>query len=157
MRMKRFSAAAFAVILMLPAVGWSHGVETWIEHGDAIRVHFSSSHDGPMVDVGFRIFGPDGRSVFARGRTDALGRAVFVPDQAGTWRLLMASEDGHGAEVEIPVSADDLAGRSSNPPAPVQVAGAVPAGSTAAGIGYLLGLAGLLALFSRRRNSQRHP
>ncbi|MGB0514457.1 MAG: hypothetical protein ACPGJE_06425 [Wenzhouxiangellaceae bacterium] len=146
----RHPAAFAGLILLLPVAAWAHGVEAWIERGDAIRVHFSSDHGGPMVDAGFRVFTSDGREVFARGHTDALGRAVFSPNQAGTWRVLMASEDGHGAEVEIPVSAEELAGATPARPAPVRVAGAIPAGSTAAGIGYLLGIAGLLVLLTRR-------
>ena len=151
MRFNRLPAAVVALVLLIPAFARAHGVETWVERGDAIRVHFVSDHAGPMIDVGFRVFAPDGRSVFASGQTDALGRAVFAPDQAGTWRVLMASEDGHGAEVEIPVSKEDLAGDAHIQTAPVHVAGAVPAGSTLAGVGYVLGLAGLLALFRRRK------
>lgn len=149
MRFNRFPAVAIGLVLLLPALVWAHGVESWVERGDAIRVHFSSDHGGPMIDVGFRVFTPDGRSVFASGQTDALGRAVFAPDQAGTWRVLMASKDGHGAEVEIAVSPDELAGVGDAQSGPVHVAGAVPAGSTLAGVGYLLGLAGLLALLRR--------
>jgi len=148
MRFSRLFSAMAGLVLLLPSLVWAHGVDTWIDRGDAIRVHFSSDHAGPMIDVGYRVFAPDGRSVFASGQTDALGRAVFAPDRAGTWRVLMASEDGHGAEVEIALSTEDLAGTHARSE-PVHVAGAVPAGSTLAGVGYVLGLAGLLALLRR--------
>lgn len=131
----------------------AHGVEFRIERGEAVVVHFSSHHDGAMVEAGFRVFSPDGRQVFVRGHTDAHGRAVFVPDAPGEWRMLMATEDGHGAEVEIPVGEAEVAA-GANPPAAARPDATPPAGrlsATAAGVGYLLGLGGLLALWRRRR------
>jgi nickel transport protein len=35
------------------------------------------------------------------GRTDALGRLVFVPDRPGLWRVRVFSEDGHGADFTV--------------------------------------------------------
>lgn len=137
--------------MMLPTVSaLAHGVDHDIERGEAVMVHFSSQHEGPMAGVGFRVFSPDGQKIFASGNTDALGRAVFVPNRPGNWRVLMATEDGHGAEVEVPVDGGPAVSRvgpvqDSNAP----TAGRIPA--TAAGIGYLFGLAGLLALWRLRR------
>ncbi|MBL39181.1 MAG: hypothetical protein CMP07_12310 [Xanthomonadales bacterium] len=137
--------------LMLASGGaLAHGVDYRIERGEAVLVHFSSQHDGPMVGAGFRVFSPDGRRIFSSGNTDALGRAVFVPDQSGEWRVLMATEDGHGAEVEVHVEGGaEAAGPGRDRDSGVPVAGRIPA--TAAGIGYLFGLAGLLALWRLRR------
>lgn len=137
--------------LMLSSGGAvAHGVDHRIERGEAVLVHFSSQHDGPMVGAGFRVFSPDGQRIFSSGNTDALGRAVFVPDQPGEWRVLMATEDGHGAEVEVHVEGGaEVAGPGRDGDSGVPVAGRIPA--TAAGIGYLFGLAGLLALWRLRR------
>src|SRR6056297_3898043 len=90
-------------VTLAPGSVLAHGVDYRIERGEAVLVHFSSQHDGPMAGAGFRVFSPDGQRIFASGNTDALGRAVFVPNQPGNWRLLMATEDGHGAEVEVSV------------------------------------------------------
>jgi len=128
----------------------AHAVDYRIERGQAVVVHFSSDHQAAMAGAGFRVFSPDGQRVLVSGKTDAHGRAVFVPDAPGNWRLLMASEDGHGAEVEIVVDALEIAGKAP----PDDPGGAAPAGrlsATAAGVGYLLGLGGLLALWRRRR------
>ncbi|HKL51994.1 MAG TPA: hypothetical protein VJ908_12575 [Wenzhouxiangellaceae bacterium] len=137
-------------VTLAPGSVLAHGVDYRIERGEAVLVHFSSQHDGPMAGAGFRVFSPDGQRIFASGNTDALGRAVFVPNQPGNWRLLMATEDGHGAVVDVHVEdGAEVAGpgrdRDSNKP----IAGRIPA--TAAGIGYLFGLAGLLALWRLRR------
>lgn len=136
--------------LLLTGNALAHGVNHRVERGEAVMVHFTSQHEGPMAGAGFRVFSPDGRTIFVSGNTDALGRAVFVPDQPGDWRVVMATEDGHGAEVEVPVDAGSatanvIPDRDSILPA----AGRIQA--TAAGVGYLFGLAGLLALWRLRR------
>lgn len=155
-----FGPDGLASFLLWSLAMWSlaasvqaHGVDYRIERGEAVVVHFSSQHDDAMAGAGFRVFSPDGQRVFVSGHTDARGRAVFVPDQPGDWRLLMATEDGHGAEVEIAVDADGAAlpsARDSDRPAgsPLKT-GRISA--TAAGVGYLFGLGGLLALWRGRR------
>jgi len=152
---RRYGGNAVLLVLLLGAVlqtsdALAHGVEHRIDRGEAVMVTFTSQHGGPMTGAGFRVFSPDGRTIFASGETDALGRAVFVPDQAGDWRVLMATEDGHGAEVDVPVEQGELlAGADSERVSSMPAAGRIPA--TAAGIGYLFGLAGLLALWRLRR------
>ena len=138
------------LFLLLAATNASaHGVDYHVERGEAVVVRFSSHHLPPLADAGFRVFAPDRRTLFLQGRTDALGRAVFVPDAPGTWRLLMATDDGHGAEVEVVVSAGQLA-LDIAPQRQIAPAGRLSA--TAAGIGYVLGLGGLLMLWRRRRD-----
>ncbi len=151
-RYRAFGVFVFLLAgLVLPTSGaFGHGVEHRIEYGEAVLVHFSSHHDGPMAGAGFRVFSPDGQKIFASGKTDALGRAVFVADQPGIWRVLMATEDGHGAEVEVAVK-DGRAVTALSPDQDSNTsrAGRIPA--AAAGVGYLFGLAGLLALWRARR------
>lgn len=144
-----FSGLVLGSVLILASAGvLAHGVDHRVERAEAVAVVFSSHHAAVMADVGYRVFSPDGRTLFAQGRTDALGRAVFVPDAAGTWRVLMATDDGHGAEVEVIVNADQIA--VVEPESPVRMGGMDRLTATAAGVGYVLGLAGLLALWRRR-------
>lgn len=151
---KRWRSPALFLLLAaltLPAASvFAHGVDHRIERAEAVIVLFSSEHDGPMAGAAFRVFSPDGQTIFASGITDALGRAVFVPDQPGEWRVLMTTEDGHGAEVKVRVEG----GSAISTVDPAQGSGAITAGripATAAGVGYLFGLAGLLALWRARR------
>ncbi|MDT8437419.1 MAG: hypothetical protein RQ729_00245 [Wenzhouxiangellaceae bacterium] len=142
--------------LCLLTLFWSsaalgHGLNYRIERGQAVQVWFSSHHEDALANAGFRVFTPADEQIFVRGRTDRLGRAVFVPDRAGQWRLLLATEDGHGAEVEIEVSADSLTDASEMPP--LQLAGVGRLSGTLAGLGYLAGLAGLLLLLRRHRDA----
>ena len=158
-RRRTFRIRRFALFALLSLPFWAstanvqaHGVDYRVERGEAAVVHFSSQHDDGMAGAGFRVFPPDGQHVFVSGNTDVLGRAVFVPDAPGTWRLLMATEDGHGAEVEIVVDEDEVAVVSdSGWPAAAATANRLSA--TAAGVGYLLGLGGLLVLWRQRRSS----
>jgi len=137
------------VIVSTPSL--AHGVSHRIEHREAVIVHFFSDHAGPMADAGFRVFAPDGGRVFVHGRTDALGRAVFVPNAAGEWRVLMATEDGHGAEIAVPVESISAAARGEDPSGPmVGTAGTGRLPALAAGVGYLFGLGGLFLLLRRR-------
>lgn len=152
---RRYRGFNFLLLLLVSALlftgnALAHGVNHRVERGEAVMVHFTSHHDGPMAGAGFRVFSPDGRTIFVRGNTDALGRAVFVPDQPGDWRVLMATEDGHGAEVVVPVDAGrSVAGAIPDRDSILPTAGRIQA--TAAGIGYLFGIAGLLALWRLRR------
>lgn len=146
-----FYVLVLVTLLFSSATAIAHGVDYRVERGEAVLVHFSSHHDGPMAGAGFRVFTPDGQRVFASGYTDALGRAVFVPDQPGDWRLLMATEDGHGAEVEIAVAGDDIALARPDAADTVATASSSRFSATAAGVGYLFGLGGLLVLWRLRR------
>lgn len=137
-------------VLVQPTGAVAHGVDYRIEYGEAVMVHFTSHHGGAMAGAGFRVFSPTGRAAFVSGETDALGRAVFVPNQPGQWRVLMATEDGHGAEVDVPVSdKPEYASAGGVTGSFRPASGRVSA--TAAGIGYLFGIAGLLALWRLRR------
>ena len=152
---RRYRGFGFLLLLLVSALlftgnALAHGMHHRVERGEAVMVYFTSHHDGPVAGAGFRVFSPDGRTIFATGNTDALGRAVFVPDQPGDWRVLMATEDGHGAEVEVPVEeAPAVAGAIPDRDSILPTAGRIQA--TAAGIGYLFGMAGLLALWRLRR------
>ena len=142
----RVGLGLFLAVLLGDAA--AHGLEYRIDRTEAVVVRFSSDHSAAIANAGYRVFAPDGQSTFVQGCTDARGRAVFVPDAPGTWRLLLATEDGHGAEVEIVVAADQLGfGESAEP---VTIGGMGRLTATAAGVGYVLGLGGLLALWRRR-------
>lgn len=143
-----FALLAAAFLILLASEALAHGVDHKVSRAEAVVVVFSSHHQAAMADVGYRVFSPDGRSLFAQGRTDALGRAVFVPDAPGTWRVLMATDDGHGAKVEVVVEAQQVAAGDIN--MPVSVGGMNRLTATTAGVGYVLGLGGLLALWRRR-------
>ena len=81
---------------------------------------------------------------FQVGRTDALGRVVLVPDQAGTWRLRAFSEDGHGADFTFETDAAGTAVRSDQPLFRTFL-------NILVGVAIILGAFGILSLFFKRR------
>lgn len=78
---------------------------------------------------------------FQIGRTDALGRVVFCPNEKGNWMVKTTSEDGHGASVRIKVE-DVLVEEKSTLFERYQ--------KIFIGGGIILGLFGILELYIKR-------
>jgi len=78
------------------------------------------------------------------GRTDDQGRLVFLPDQAGAWRVKVFSEDGHGLDTKIQVTAPGQAAPVAQP-----LFGRYP--RLIVGIALIFGLFGLVSLLMRSR------
>ncbi len=138
--------AAWIVALAACASGpvFAHAVDHRVETGEAVLISLSAGPEQPLADAPYRVFGPEPGAAFASGRTDRHGTLAWRPDRPGTWRVIVSAADGHGASIRVEVD-DELA--------------AVAAGDTRpsrwlmlpAGVGYILGLAGLLALWKGRR------
>lgn len=122
----------------------AHSVEHRIERGEAVFLTFSAGGQ-PLVDAVFRVYSPEPGPPFATGRTDRLGRVSFLPDRAGAWRVMVSTTDGHGASVRVDVETSPRAASDATKAGPSRWA------RIAAGVGYLLGIAGLLALWKARR------
>jgi len=110
---------------------------------------FFPDGDRPYFES-YRVMGPDQQRPFQTGRINAAGQVSFRPDRPGTWRVIVATEDGHGAEVRITVDPDGLSvahpgGR-----------GLSQASRITAAVGYLLGVFGIIALW-RMRRARRPP
>lgn len=78
---------------------------------------------------------------FQVGRTDALGRVIFCPDRKGSWAVKTASEDGHGAVVEVKVENASVEAKGTLFERYQKVF---------VGVGIILGLFGILELYIRR-------
>lgn len=149
----RFSCAALAVglLLLAPAVAHAHAMLHEIVAGEAVIVRLSfPGHDQPLFEP-YEVFAPGSETPFQAGRVNALGELSFRPDRAGTWRLRVFTQDGHGADLELEVDA----------------VGAVTASGgghghahdywfrVLAALGYLLGAFGLVVLWRQRRAPAR--
>jgi nickel transport protein len=80
------------------------------------------------------------------GRTDSQGRVVFIPDRAGTWRLKVFSEDGHGADLSF-TTGGEVGVRDANEPFLERHLRII------VGVSVIFGVFGLVDLFARRRRS----
>ena len=77
--------------------------------------------DGDPADAEVLVHSPaEPTRIFQRLRTDLRGRASFVPDAPGLWRVVADDGLGHRVELELPIDAAGVA-------APPDDAGAVPA------------------------------
>ena len=140
------------VLLLTLAVAWSgsaaaHALLHEVVEGEAVivRLEFAGA-DRPVFEP-YEVFAPGSAKPFQVGRVNLLGEVAFRPDEPGTWRLRVFTEDGHGADVTLEIDA----------------VGAVATTSGGHGhahghwsrvlvaLGYLLGVFGLFALWRQRR------
>ena len=150
----RFSSIASVLILsgllVLNAPVAAHRMDHAVSQAEAQVLTLSHAFGDQPAFEPYQIFAPDSTVAFQNGRTDALGRISFLPDRPGRWRVVVTTEDGHGLEVRIGV---DEALQVAEVEGPAQ-AGIV---NILAGVGYLLGLVGLFALWRQRKQTHAHP
>ena len=78
-----------------------------------VRCQFSD--DGP-ADAEVLVYSPaEPNRIFQRLRTDLRGRASFVPDAAGLWRVV--ADDGLGHRTELEVRVDEAGSLEGAPDA----------------------------------------
>jgi hypothetical protein len=94
---------AFSLLASVPKTAVAHAIDHR-EYSASARVVEVVYADGRPVDFEeFEVTGPGDRSPFMVGRTDRLGRVVFVPDRDGEWSVKVWSEDGHGLTTTVMV------------------------------------------------------
>ena len=139
------------VVLLLAALSLlpfsalqAHSVEYRVARAESVVVALKTGPDEPFAAADYRVYRPEGGEPFATGITDRNGRIAFRPDRPGTWRVIVSDASGHGASIRIDVD------EALEP--------ARPTGSSVrrvpmllAGVGYVLGAAGLVVLLKRRR------
>lgn len=142
MRRAALSAALLALLAALPAR--AHEVAHTVTRGDAVVIALEYADGSPFAYEQYELTPPGEALPFQTGRTDALGRVVFLPDRVGEWRLSASSEDGHGASLTVNV---DAVGAAAAKPRSLWERGS----KLVTGVALLFGLFGLLTLFARRR------
>jgi nickel transport protein len=143
-------APVLAALLMLtwPAAGYGHAMlHELVEGDDTVLLRFSyPGGEQPWFEP-YEVYAPGADSPFQTGHVNARGEVSFRPDTAGEWRVRVFTEDGHGAVVRLDIDTG-------------RVATAEQLGHghahdhwlrVFAGLGYLLGVFGLLALWRARR------
>lgn len=86
------------VALLLAQSALAHEVRRSIETTAAVAVRLSYADGQPFAYEAFEAY-PEGKDVPAQvGRTDAQGRALFVPGEVRRWRLKAFTADGHGVD-----------------------------------------------------------
>jgi nickel transport protein len=140
-------AVAAAMLLLAPGVAPAHGMLHEAGSAEAIIVRFAYPGADPPVFEAYEVHAPGDEAPFQAGRTNALGELSFRPDRPGRWRVRVYTEDGHGTVVDLEVDEagglDPLVGGHAHEHDLGQ--------RVFAGLGYLLGAFGLLALWRARR------
>lgn len=135
---------AILSLILSSSLAWAHRMNHEVSTAEAQVLSVSYAFGQAPIFEPYQVFAPDTDVPFQTGRTDAKGRISYLPDRPGRWRVVVTTEDGHGVEVRVRV---DEALSITEVEAPAR-GGLV---NTLAGIGYLLGLAGLLILWRQRR------
>jgi len=142
-------AAAIAMLLCfwLPERATAHDLRHSIEEGVAVTVKLFFADGNEFSFESYEVYRAGEEIPFQVGRTDALGRIVFRPDQAGSWRIKAFSEDGHGADFSLTTGAQggiesvdrSLFERNSR---------------LVVGVSIIFGIFGLVSLFARRKGTE---
>jgi nickel transport protein len=131
-------------LLFVPGVGGAHEVRHAVSEAKALVVGISYAGGAEFSGEEYEIYPPGEETPFQVGRTDALGRVVFIPDRDGRWRIRAFSKDGHGLDIEV----------TSGGGGPAGGAGGVESGESARimfGASIILAAFGLIALLYRGR------
>lgn len=146
MAIARVAGLAVSLFFMLPhAPLFAHDVRWEAERQKSALVLSIHYADGTLFAYEkYEILPPGSDTPFQTGRTDALGRAVFVPDRPGEWKIKFHSDDGHGGEAVIQVGQEETA--------QVKKESLFNRfGPALTGVSLLFGLFGIYMLFQRKR------
>lgn len=134
----------FLLGTLLFAFAFSHELSHRVEQeGSCALVYFFFQDGSPFNFEEYEVYREGENTPFQKGRSDALGRVVFCPDRDGLWQLKIASQDGHGAILNLKLQGKRV----------LKERGLVHKYTPLiSGLGYLLGIFGLVALLLRRKN-----
>jgi nickel transport protein len=142
--MKRRLILFWLLTACLPV--FAHEVHHAVAAQSAVSVRLTFADGQPFAFEAFEVYAAGSDKPHAVGRTDAQGRAVFLPPEAGEVRLRAFAADGHGVDLKF----DPPRGGAS---AAVPAAEDRPA-KLMFGAGLLLALFGIYQLFVRRKKTQ---
>jgi nickel transport protein len=99
----RSIALAVALLMAVSPGALAHELHHSAARGEASIVTLTLADGSAFSYESYELFRPGEDVPLQVGRTDALGRIVFLPDRPGAWRVKAFSEDGHGLDVTIEV------------------------------------------------------
>jgi nickel transport protein len=94
---------------------YAHQIQVEIKNEKAVVIKLYYPDGTPFAYEKFEIYPPNNEKIpFQVGRTDKLGRIVFLPNQSGKWRVKAISQDGHGIDREIFIDENSYVKESGN-------------------------------------------
>jgi nickel transport protein len=145
--MRYLTFLALLMCAWLPIGAIAHDLQHRVDEHAAVSVTFFFANDDRFSFESYEIFRSDEETPFQVGRTDTQGRIVFLPNQAGRWRIKVFSEDGHGAEISLTT---DPSGRIQEADKPLLER--YP--RIIVGVAIIFGVFGLINLFLPRREKK---
>ncbi|MES9970788.1 MAG: hypothetical protein ABW092_12210 [Candidatus Thiodiazotropha sp.] len=130
------------LISHLPAA-LSHGVGLTMDRREAQVIWLAHEDDTPLANAAYELSVVGVNRPYQRGQTDALGRVVFIPGDSTQWRLRVFSEDGHGVDRTIELTAGEAVHSHHEH-------GSSDLTKLILGVGVLLSGFGFLMLFAKR-------
>ena len=131
----------------LPILVGAHGVDV-VTLTTAQGLQASYSDGTPMSWAEVSLYRPGSDAAFSSGYADDNGCYAFVPDTAGTWRVIFNDGMGHGVDHSFTVNAELLL-ESGTPTGPIPLLYKV-----FSGLAIIFGITALLYAHTLRR---AHP
>ena len=102
--------ALWGLALLVPAAAQAHGILAELSAAaDAVVVACFYEGGGP-ADAEVLVYSPAApERIFQMQRTDLRGFAAFVPDTAGTWKVVADDGMGHRTELEVVIAEGEVA------------------------------------------------
>jgi nickel transport protein len=96
--------------LLLACPLWlaAHDMHYEVRNEQAIVVELFFGNGHKFSYHQYEVFSPTQSIAVQVGRTDRHGRLVFLPDEAGSWRVKVFAEDGHGADFSVTIDAGQV-------------------------------------------------
>ncbi len=129
---------------------YGHGLQHEVANSSAVVVSCYFSDGARFSYESYEVYPPAAKIPSQTGRTDSLGRLIFLPDQPGEWLIKVSSEDGHGLNFSVAIGEDAVVSDAQKPLS-------VRFPRIIAGLGYALGIIGLLSLFYRKKTKNHTP
>jgi nickel transport protein len=134
---------ALALCAWLPGRAAAHDLQHSVGEGAAVSVKLFFADGKEFSFESYELYRAGDEIPFQVGRTDIEGRVVFLPDRAGTWRLKVFSEDGHGADLSFTTGGEGGVQDANEPFLERHLRIIV-------GVSVIFGVFGLVSLFARR-------
>jgi nickel transport protein len=92
------------LFLLFAVQAYAHDIHYSVAQEKAYMVQVYYADGTKFSYESYEVYKPsDHKVAYMVGRTDAEGRVLFVPNEAGKWLIKVFSDDGHGANIELNV------------------------------------------------------
>ena len=129
---------------------YGHGLQYEVVSSEAVVVSCFFSDGERFAYESYEVYPPEAKIPTQTGRTDSKGKLIFLPGKPGEWLIKLSADDGHGLDFSVAIGEDAVVSDVQKP-LPTRFPVAI------AGLGYVLGIFGLLSLFYRKKRKNHTP